>query len=84
MLSVIWKTKPNEITRENFHKYSLSVFNGDNLVIHISCGQCSLDEMRDYFRGNIERALSTTLNNIAIRGREAERLLNELNLEVWD
>lgn len=84
MLSVIWQIKPSEITQENFHKYSLSVFNGDNLVIHISRGQCSLDEMRDYFNGNIERALSTTLNNIAIRGREAERLLNELNLEVWD
>ena len=84
MLNVIWKTKPSEITEENFHKYSLSVFNEDNLVIHISCGQCSLDEMRDYFSGNIERALSTTLNNITIRGREAERLLNELNLEVWD
>jgi hypothetical protein len=84
MLEVIWKIKPSEITEENFHKYSLSVFNNENLVIHISCGQCSLDEMRDYFRGNIERALSTTLNNIAIRGREAERLLNELNLEVWD
>ena len=53
MLSVIWKTKPSEITQENFHKCSLSVFNGDKLVIHISQGQCSLDEMRDYFNGKI-------------------------------
>ena len=79
-----WRNKPTEITVDNFYKQSLSIFDDDNLIIHVNAGDCAMVTIELLFENKIEEALTIIFNNQRLRGLEAEDWLKKLNLEIWD
>lgn len=78
-----WYNKPTEITIDNFYKQSFTVVKDGEDFLYIHAGMCCMNEIELYFIGDIEKALTVTLNNIAWRGLEAIAKIKENNLDFW-
>lgn len=78
-----WYNKPAEITVDNFYKQSFTVVKDGKEFLYIHSGMCGMAEIELYFCGDIEKALTVTLNNIARRGLEAIAQIRESNLDFW-
>lgn len=75
--------KPAEITLDNFSKQSFFVMKDGATFLYIAPGMCGMHEIELYFNGDIESALTITLNNIAWRGLDAIGKIKENNLDFW-
>lgn len=78
-----WYNKPAEITVENFSQQCFTVDKDGIDFLYILPGMCCMNEIELYFQGEIERALTITLNNIAWRGLDAIGKIKENNLNFW-
>lgn len=78
-----WHNKPAEITVDNFYKQSFEIEKDGMSFLYIHAGMCGMCEIELYFNGEIEKALTVTLNNIAWRGLDAIGKIKENNLDFW-